>query len=66
MLIIVEKDKTKSQKKENRTEEFTDMVIKNMMENMIYPNNCKAREKRLEKETEMILKKKDEIKKTSD
>ncbi|MFX1503071.1 MAG: hypothetical protein ACFFDH_19070 [Promethearchaeota archaeon] len=66
MLIIEEKDEKKSQIKKYTTEELNNIMIESMMAKIIEPGCCEARYNRLQRESEKILKKKDEIKKTGD
>ncbi|MFX1364807.1 MAG: hypothetical protein ACFFCE_15520 [Promethearchaeota archaeon] len=66
MPIIEEKDEEKNQIKEYTTEELTNIMIESVMAKIVEPGCCEAKYNRLQKESEKILKKKDEIKKNGD
>ena len=60
MLIIEEKDDSKTQKKEHTAKEVAKIIVENMMANMNNPNFWNEREERLQKAAEAVIKKRRE------
>ena len=60
MLLIEEKDESKTKKKEHTAEEVAKAMVENMRANMKNPNFWDEREERLQKAADEVLKKRKE------